>query len=161
MSSSREHAFTDPCREVALAGDPEILDADGVTVAADAEAHGPHHVLEAQDGAAVAAMCSRHFETLVEVTSLTAEVQVLGEKMSAWHVRMVHTQADDRSTIEEVHCPGIPDGVVSRVSKRQDKTGRLLEESKLEILGYEVPPSPSDSAQSARRGLFSRRRRTP
>jgi hypothetical protein len=103
----------------------------------------------------------RHFETLFEVTSLSTEVEVLGQTMRAWNVRMVHTQGEDRSTIEEVHCAGIPDGVVSRVSRRQDKTGKLLEESKLELLGYDAGPPAGSSQQSGRRGFFQRRRRSP
>lgn len=119
------------------------------------------YVLKRHTVATNSAGTVRQFESLVEVTRLSDEIQVLGETRPAWHVRTVQHENDDQTKIEETHCPGIPDGVVRRSSKRYDKTGRLLEESDLELLSYHIAPTTDEQLRMGRRTWLPRRRRQP
>ncbi|MCO6454538.1 MAG: hypothetical protein J5I93_04400 [Pirellulaceae bacterium] len=121
----------------------------------------PPYVLKRHTLATNAAGTVRQFESLVEVTRLSDEIQVLGENRPAWHVRTVQHEKDDQTTIEETHCPGVPDGVVRRWSKRYDRTGRLLEESELELLSYHIAPATDEQLRMGRRTWLPRRRRQP
>jgi hypothetical protein len=117
----------------------------------------PPHVLKRHSKRSTIDPPKTQGETWVSVTRLGVVAAVLGETRPVWHVKTVHERDDERSTVQEVHCPDVPGLVVSHKAESRGKSGGVTQSSRLELVDYRVPGSSSSSA--ARRGWFRHFRR--
>ncbi|MGE0755512.1 MAG: hypothetical protein AB7F89_19210 [Pirellulaceae bacterium] len=121
------------------------------------------HVLRRETKATEAETGRPKYETSVDVTAVEMPFRVLSETKLASHMKTIQRKADGASTVTlEVYCDDVPGGLVESSTKEMNAEGRVITQSILELVEYQVVPVPSADTASAtsstRRRLFHRSR---
>jgi hypothetical protein len=95
-------------------------------------------------------------ETTMEVTSLEMPWNVLGDSRNVFDTKTVQrTPKGTITTIAKI-SPEIPGGVVNHSSKEEDKNGRVVRRSTLELTDYDTEPDQDHLHRSKRAARHSR-----
>jgi hypothetical protein len=98
-------------------------------------------------------------QSVVEVVALDVPLEVLGEPMTACNVKTTLARPAGKTITLETHCLDVPGSLVSATSKELDEEGRVIKQSTVELVNFDISDGSDDKSKTRRRGLFNRRTR--
>lgn len=88
---------------------------------------------------------SKAYESQVLVLAAKKPQKILAKNRLTSVIQTVLKRRNRKTVTESVHSPSIPGGVVSQYSTEVDETGRLIRESRMELVSYDLEPRKNDS----------------
>lgn len=91
------------------------------------------------------------YRTTTHVVQIDSKRQVLDEEQPTSTVEMVHQNDKGTTITEAVHCPAVPGGLVSYHAEERDADGRLVRQSRLELVDYGLNENERSRGRRSRR----------